>query len=349
MSVSMTAASQHILVVHIAGLARTTLALPALRSLRQHLPQSRITVVSSPAGADLLRLAECADEILPVARFQQAEFLNPRKFYRAVKSLKELRRERFDLAIEFKAGAESSLVFQFVHSRERLSGKKRGVDAALDRLSQAISGASRARAHIAQEYLRRLEPLGVRPIEAEPRIGSQRESDERIERLLVKHNIRFGELLIGVHPGAGEGKPRWPLDRFASIAARMIHNFDARVLVFAGPSERGLAKRMAATLPKGRAIAIESPAIPDFVSAVARLSLFIGNHSGPAHVAAAAGAPVVVASTFVEPSSGALQDLLGSLVEHIRAPHVTLISEENIYEAACRLLKANRAEFLKSR
>jgi ADP-heptose:LPS heptosyltransferase len=342
----MPTAYQHILVVHIAGLAQTTMALPALRSLREHLPQSRITVVSSPAGADLLRLAGCVDEILPITRLRGAEFLNPRKSYRAAKSLKELRRERFDLAVEFKTSAESGFVFQIVHSRERLSGKKKGVDAALDRLSQVISGASRLQRHDAHEYLRRLEPLGVRPVEAEPRIATLRECDARIERLLAKHGVEFGQLLIGVHPGAGEGKPRWPLERFASIAARMIHNFDARVLAFSGPRERGLAKRLAAELPAKRAIAIESPPITDFVSGAARLSLFIGNHSGPAHVAAAAGAPVVVASTLVQPSP---QDLLGGLVEHIRAPHAALISEEEIYEAACRLLKANRSEFLRAR
>src|SRR5262245_35336347 len=140
---------RHILVVHVAGLAQTTLALPAIRSLRQHLPQSRITVVSSSTAADLLRLAACVDEILPVARFRRVEFLNPRKFYRASKSLAELRREHFDLAIEFRTGAESSLVMQFVHSRERLSGKKRGVEAALDRLSKAIGHAGAARRHVA--------------------------------------------------------------------------------------------------------------------------------------------------------------------------------------------------------
>ncbi|HEX2487764.1 MAG TPA: glycosyltransferase family 9 protein, partial [Blastocatellia bacterium] len=344
--ISMPTDPRHILIVHVAGLAQTTLALPALRSLRQHLPKSRITVVSSPVAADLLRLAECADEILPVARFRDAEFLNPRKFYRAAKSLRDLRREHFDLAVEFKTGAESGLVLQFVHSRERLTGKKKGVEAALDRLSKAIGHAGAARGHDAHEYLKRLETLGVRPVESEPRIATLRESDERIERLLVKHNVGFGELLIGVHPGAGAGKPRWPIDRFASIAARMTHNFGARVLVFAGPGERGEAKRLAAMLPARSAIAFESPKIIDFVSAAARLSLFVGNHSGPAHVAAAAGAPAVVASTFERPAP---QDLLGARVEHVRAPHITLVSEEDVYEAACRLLKSNRAEFLRSR
>ncbi len=337
---------RHILVVHVAGLAQTTLALPALRSLRRHLPASRVTIVSSPVAADLLRLADCADEILTVARFRDAEFLNPRKFYRAAKSLRELRREHFDLAIEFKAGVESNVVLRFARSRERLDGRKRGIEAALDWLSKSMSQTGAGRRHVAHEYLKRLEPLGVRPIEAEPRIATLRESDERIERLLAKHNAGFGELLVGFHPGAGAGEPRWPLDRFASIASRMIHNYGARALVFAGPGERGLAKRLAAMAPARRAIAVESPKIADFVSAAARLSLFVGNHSGPAHVAAAAGAPVVVASTFVQPSP---EDLLGRRVEHIRAPHVTLISEEDVYEAACRLLKANRAEILRSR
>src|SRR5262249_49725953 len=189
----MPTASQHILVVHIAGLAQTTLALPALRSLRQHFPQSRITVVSSSTAADLLRLAGCADEILPVTRLRGAEFLNPRKFYRATKSLRLLRREYFDLAIEFKIGAESGVILQLAHSRERLSGKKKGIEAALDRLSQAMSIRPTALRHAAHEYLKRLEPLGVRPIEAEPRIATLRESDERIERLLSKHNVGFGE------------------------------------------------------------------------------------------------------------------------------------------------------------
>src|SRR5262249_8361717 len=290
----MPTASQHILVVHVAGLAQATLALPALRSLPQHFSQSRVTVVSSSGAADLLRLAGCADEILPVARFRGAEFLNPRKFYRATKSLGELRREYFDLALEFKTSAESGVVLQFAHSRERLSGTKslnKGIEVALDRLSQAISNRPAALRHAAHEYLKKLEPLGVRPVEAAPRIATLRESDERIDRLLSKHNVEFGELLIGVHPGAGHGRPRWPIARFASTAARMIHNFGARALVFAGPSERGLAKRLVAMLPARHAIAIESPKINDFVSGAARLSLFIANHSGPAHVAAAAGAP----------------------------------------------------------
>jgi ADP-heptose:LPS heptosyltransferase len=313
------------------------------------LPQSRITVVSSPTAADLLWLSGCVDEVLPVVRFRGAEALNPRKLYHTTKSLGELRREYFDLSIEFETNAEAGIALQFAHPRQRLrgrSGSSSGIDAALERLTRAITKQPAALRHAAHEYLRKLEPLGVRPVEAEPRIATIHEADERVDKLLRKHKAAFGELLVGIHPGAGAGRPRWPVERFASIGARMIHNFDARVLVFAGPYERGLAKRLAGMLPAKRAIAIESPKIADFVSAAARLSLFIANHSGPAHIAAATGAPVVVISPFPQPTA---LDVLANRIEHVRASHVQMISEEDVYDAACRILKMSRAELLRSR
>lgn len=340
---------QHILVIHLAGLAQTTLALPALRSLRAHYPQARITVAASAAAADLVRLGGCADEVLAIGRLRHAELLNPTSFYRSSKTISELRHANYDLAIEFKTNAESSVALSLANPRERLNVRQKrnqSLGEVIERVAQTIAQKPSIPLHIAQEYLKKLEPLGVRPIEAEPRLATDRQADEQIEKLLGKHKVESGELLVGIHPGAGELRHRWPVERFVSIGARMIHNFNARVLVFAGPQERGMAKRIVSQLPPKRAIAMQSPKIPELVSAFARLSLLVANHSGPAHIAAAVGAPVVAISTFVNHSS---MDLLGTRNEHIRGSHVAVISEEAVYEAACRLLKMNRAEFLRSR
>lgn len=341
--------AQSILVIHIAGLARTTLALPALRSLRQHFPQSRITVVSGATATELLRLAQCADEVLPVGRFRHGEIVAPGKFYRSTKSLGALRRLYFDLAIPFHSGAETEILLQFAQPQARLDKEKtlpQGIQAVLERVSKALSPHSAVRPHLAHEYLRKLEPLGVRPLEAEPRLSTDRAADEHLEKFLQKHGVAFGELLVGIHPGAGLKQNVWPQARFASLAARLIHNFNARVLVFAGPHERGQAKRLVSALPAKRALAFEAPKLPDLISAFARLSLLVANHSGPAHVAAAVGTPVVVISPHPQATA---EDVLGPRCEHVRGAHIELISEEAVYEAACRLLKINRAEFLRSR
>lgn len=340
---------QHILVIHVAGLAQTTLALPALRSLRAHLPHSRITVAASSACADLIRLAGCADEILPVGRMRHAELLRPGTFYRSTKAIKELRQGNYDLAIEFKVNSEGGILLNLAQPRERLKGLKsngKGLGEMLEKLSQVIAQKTAPMTHTAHEYLKKLEPLGVRPVESEPHLITDRNSDELIDKLLKKHGVEFGELLVGIHPGAGRINHRWPVERFISIGSRMIYNFNARVLVISGPQERKLARQIVSQLPPKKAIALQSPKIPELVSALARMSLLVANHSGPAHVAAAVGTPVVAISTFVKPSS---IDVLGSRCEHIRGAHVGLISEEAVYEAACRLLKMNRAEYLRNR
>jgi len=186
----------------------------------------------------------------------------------------------------------------------------------------------------------------VRPFEAEPRLTTDREADARLERLLAKHGIAFGELLIGLHPGAGKRKPRWEFEHFVNLGARLYHNFNARLLVFAGKQERGMARRLVRELPAKSAIALEATKLPDLASALARLSLFIANHSGPAHLAAAVGAPVIVISPHPVPTA---QDILGKQQLHLRAPHLSLISEEAVYEAACQMLKSNRASVLSAR
>ena len=335
---------ENILVAHVAGLGLTTLALPALRSLRKHLPRARITVAASAAAADLLRSGGCADEVLAVGRLRMREAFWPRAFYRSARTVGELRRASYDLGVELAANAESSLVLQLARPDRRLGAPSGpGLRQTLGLIAGRLLKLPPPFAHAAHDYLRRFDPLGVRPLEVEPRLAPEREAAERIENLLRKHGVEFGELLVGIHPGAGPGKQRWPAERFASVAARLIHNYQARVIVFAGPYERGLARRLVGELPARRALAVEAPKVPDLIAALSRLTVLVANHSGPAHVAAAVGTPVVAASTLAGPSA---QDLLSKHHVHIRRRHASAIPEEEVYEAACRLLQRSRAEVL---
>ncbi|MDX2032388.1 MAG: glycosyltransferase family 9 protein [Blastocatellia bacterium] len=333
---------RNILVLHVAGLAETILALPALRSLRSRLPHARITVVSSAGAAELLEQTPEVDEVLPMGRLRNAELLRPTLLLREGRTLGALRRGNFDAAIEFKRNTESGILLRLLNLPARRGAV--GIESVIERIRQSL--APRPPAHVAQQYLKRLEPWDVRPIESAPRLPTSREADARIERLLEKYGVRSGEMLVGLHPGAGTGRPRWPLERFASIGARLIHNFNARAILLAGPNERGIAKRLAAQLPAKKSIVMESPRMADWISIAARMSLFIGHAGGPAHLAAAAGAPVVALSIAVDFSP---QDLLGPRIDTLRAPHLQLISEEAVYESACKLLQMNRAEALRAR
>ena len=326
---------QAIFIAHITGITESVLAVPALRSLRRHLPDATITIAASREGTDIFRLGQLADEILSTERLARGLLL-PHRLYLTAQTARMLRGRAFDIAIDLARNFESSLAIRLVSAPTLEEASPR----ALDKLKRIVSNRAPVSLHIAHEFLRRLEPLGVRPVEAEPRLFTNTEADQRFEKLLAKHRVGSGELLVGVHAGARRGKDRWPAERFASLAARMIHNFDARALIFAGPDEKGLAKKIARQVGSKRVIVLESPKLEDFVSASARMSLFIANHTGAAHIAAAAGAPVVTASGALTPLT---RDVLSPNRTHIRATALNAVSEEDVFEAACRLIKRSRS------
>lgn len=330
---------QRIFVSHVAGLSQTVLALPALRALRHSFPQSNITVASSYAAADIVQLSRCANLIVPVSRSQ--EIINPRASYRSLKSLSALRREHYDLTIELQRNAEGGLARWLAQIGSGKRHKK-----LLTRIREALLRKSLNNKHAAQRYVEILAEIGAHPIDSEPKLYTDRAADERMEQRLEKSGLLASGLLIGLHPGAGRNKPRWSPDKFAVVAAKLIHTLDARVLIFAGPNERGLARSLVKQLPPKHALAFESMSLLELASAMARLSVFVANQSGPAHLAAALGTPVVATSLLNLPHTN---DLLSRNHVLLRQATLAAITTDEVYEAAGQLIKSNRAEFLWAR
>jgi ADP-heptose:LPS heptosyltransferase len=99
--------------------------------------------------------------------------------------------------------------------------------------------------------------------------------------------------LIGIHAGARPPARRWPPARFAAVADNLARRHDAHIILIGGPGEEetvaAVAERMSA-----RALNLAGrTSLGGLAALLARLSLFIGNDSGPAHLAEAAGAPTV--------------------------------------------------------
>jgi len=99
--------------------------------------------------------------------------------------------------------------------------------------------------------------------------------------------------LIGIHAGARPPARRWPPARFAAVADNLARRHDAHIILIGGPGEEetvaAVAERMSA-----RALNLAGrTSLGGLAALLARLSLFIGNDSGPAHLAEAVGAPTV--------------------------------------------------------
>lgn len=112
-------------------------------------------------------------------------------------------------------------------------------------------------------------------------------SEEKIERSLAQQGISSFAIL---NPGAGWGAKRWPAERYGQVASRLGRN-GIRSIVNFGPGEHDLARQVE-TASAGAAFAMQL-SISELVALTRRAKLFAGGDTGPMHLAAALGIPVV--------------------------------------------------------
>jgi len=102
-----------------------------------------------------------------------------------------------------------------------------------------------------------------------------------------------GEPFACLHPGGGRDQKCWPEDRFAALTLR-LRSDGLRSLLVGGRPDRARAGRILASSAPGTLDATGRLPLGALLAGLSRCSVFVGNDSGPAHLAAAVGAPVVV-------------------------------------------------------
>lgn len=120
------------------------------------------------------------------------------------------------------------------------------------------------------------------------------EEERAGEEILAKAGVRHGERLVMLNPGANKDWKRWPAERFAALAKHLHERHAARVLLNGSPAESELIESIA-----GRA-ACPVVALPrlgirigSLKAIVRRCSLMVTNDTGPRHIAAAFGVPLL--------------------------------------------------------
>jgi len=100
--------------------------------------------------------------------------------------------------------------------------------------------------------------------------------------------------IVGMAPGAAFGPAkRWLPERFAALADRLIGALNADVLIFGSVAERPLAEEIAGAMNHTPVIAAGETSLRQLLALMARCRLMVTNDSGPMHLAAALGIPLV--------------------------------------------------------
>lgn len=329
-----------ILVIDFGQLGDVVLSLPALKSIRAKFPRAHITIAVGKPGAEVINLSGYADDALVVDRVALRDGFKPLSVFRVFELVKDVRRRKFDFVIDLHSLSETNLLGFLSGAPKRLYSRRHG--RSLEFLAnfhpRPPAEAESSERHLIDRYLDVLIPLGVKNADRIPQLKTKRTDDAALDQILSKAKVASGVPLVGIFPGAGHPRRRWPLEKFAELADYLMRNDKVSVLVFAGPEEQALVSEIRKTFPP-YTLVLDRLTIPQLAAALARLAVFISNDTGPMHIAVAVGTPVVALLDRPTPNS------FVPIEDHHRVMFGQTIQEittDEVYAIARELLAGNR-------
>jgi heptosyltransferase-2 len=304
---------QRVLVVRLDKIGDVVLATPFFRELRRNVPRASITLIVGPAAYPLVAACPYVDEV-QIYDWRRSRYFGPvHHLHALMKARRDLWHRRFELAVVPCWGVDyylASFMAYFsgaptrVGYSERVMDAKRRLNRGFDSLFTHVSYDNAVR-HEVEHNLDLLRFMGG-TIESDALELWVSEADEEFAvQTLSAHSVRQDDLLIAVAPGAGAPKRCWPIERFVELAAWLNETHAARVVILGGPEDKALGPTLV-TAAGGTGIDLVGNATLSQAAAVLqRCRLFVGNDSGPMHLAAAAGATVIAISCH--PRTGSVQ------------------------------------------
>jgi ADP-heptose:LPS heptosyltransferase len=275
----------HGLFIQLAGMGDLVMALPAIRSVQAALPGMRWTLLTRPDHGDLLDTL--VDDVVTMRWPPTAASLGA-----VARTLTLLRRRRFDVAIHlYRIGSRLGAlgikgIFAAVRPQRSIGRIGAGGAPLFD-----MNWHEQAGMHEVDRNLALIEALGVSTADRVPSLKPDASMRARIGALLAARLPR-GAPIVGIFPGGARATRRWPSANYAVLAALFAERGMA-VCVFGDAHDREAAQRIAAAAgPMGCDLsgALSSR---ELAAALSLMTLYIGNDSGPTHVAAAVGTPCV--------------------------------------------------------
>ena len=269
------------------------ISLPAIEALRKRFPASEIVLVTKPW------VSEIYWHYPPMLR---QIIYDPVRKHRGLRGLEvliqELRAEHFDLAILFQNAFQAAWMAWRARIPVRVGYARDGRGPLL---TESVEVPPRgAYGHEAYYYLQLLFRAGLieKPEPSQP-LGDAlfvlREAEKSwAARRLQSLGLDGPRFLVGLHPGASFGPAkRWPPERFATLADRLIGALRADVLIFGSAAEVPLAESIARAMKHTPTVLAGKTTLTQMMALLAHCRLVVTNDSGPMHVAAALGLPLV--------------------------------------------------------
>jgi len=261
---------------------------PALAGVRDAFPDARIALLAKPPVAELFRHHPDVDEVIVYERPGRHEGASGR-----LRLGGELRRRRFDGALLLQNAFDAALIAFLGRIPERAGYPTDGRRILLTLPVPLTPGILER--HEVEYYLCLLDGLGIpRPVPASLKLAVTEEEREAMATRLASLGLERGASIIAINPGATYGSAkRWYPDRFAEVADALSAEWGAGVVVVGSTAEAPLAGEIEAAMRTPPINLAGKMTVRELMALLSLSSFLVTNDSGPMHIGAALGVPLV--------------------------------------------------------
>jgi heptosyltransferase I len=285
----------NILIVKLSAIGDVVHALPVLEALRKGLPEARIDWVVEEDSAQILVGHPALNRIILSRRklWQQqlAGAAHPISIFREITHfLYDLRSFRYDLVIDLQGLLKSGVLVGLSRGKRKIgmAGSREGAGLFLNERPIPVDYGQ----HAIDRYLRVAESIGCDGAGQGGRIPYAEADRKSIDEVLDRHGIQNGSL-VAINPMAKWPTKLWKPERFAALAGRIREELGCQVVFTGSNSDRPVIHRIMGMMPCAPLSLAGQTSLKELAYLYTRCRLLVTTDTGPMHMAAAMGCPVV--------------------------------------------------------
>jgi heptosyltransferase-3 len=277
---------RRVLIVRLRSIGDTVLTTPSLFALRRFLPNTQIDIVLEDWVAPVLEGSDLVDRVIPIARDSKTG---------RARLARELRASRYDVVYNLHGGTTATLLTRATGAKQRVGfGHYQYARLHNHAAPSSLEIWQRPSLHSVEQQLALIGWTGVPVTDRPPTHLAVTDSS----LLSVAEKLRAAGFedpdkpFAVIHPAAAFDTKQWPAENFARVAGE-LNSRGLSPIVIVSPKERSMIEALRRQTSEA-VVGLSDLGLPEVTALASRAQLFVGNDSGIAHIAAAAGAPCVV-------------------------------------------------------